>query len=772
MVLAIACRPVPADARDEQTSRIDVDATSLPAAIAELSRETSVSIGTEGSLPQVATPPLHGRMSITHALKKLLHGSGYEARRVGARAWRIERARQDDGTHAAERPRAVTPLDVAPPEPIIVTGSKRAFDLQNLPMAVSVSSFDRDQTIATATAGSSWTVEQNDGISLTGLGPGRNRMFLRGIADSAFNGETASTVAVVLDDARLTYSAPDPDIRLVDVDRVEVFKGPQGSLYGTGALGGIYHIVTRSPDFADTSLVAMGGLSGVTDGSPGWSGSLVANLPLVEDRIALRLVGYAAREGGWIETGSRSDSNSYSVLGGRAALGVDLGGGWLIEGKGLVQLLESRDSQYVYDKGSRSRPEQLAEPHDNDLYHGALRLTRDSGPVRITLSSGLTVHEVTDTIDATQGADQFGLVNPGLLDDSRKFRVWDTEARVNGGGERFEWLLGLSRIEARQTQNSVLSDVSGSASLMIDDDRRTVSDSAIFGEATIPLVECVRLTVGGRLFRTVSRETKTLPNAVVSERRVQQDFTPTVSLAWQPRPTRLLYMRYGSAVRPGGVDITETGTLEPLKDDELMTLEAGWREETLSGGHVELGLYGSYWRRIQSDQLGSDGLIETSNVGNGRILGVEASATMPFGPDWRAILGANYTNAILIDAAPGLESDDLRLPVVPTFTLRGSVLRQFLIGTVPASVDLNLRYVGPARLSFDPALDRPMGNVLETGLRASATFGDMTVELSGENLLDLAGDTFAYGNPLRFAQSYEYTPQRPRTVLLSVRASF
>jgi hypothetical protein len=117
-----------------------------------------------------------------------------------------------------------------------------------------------------ATRGSERLAEQIEGLTVTGEGSGHGRMFLRGVADSPFGGKSQSTVAVLLDDARLTYVAPDPDIRLVDVERVEVLKGPQGSLYGSGALGGIYRIVTRRAD--PSAFTVAGSASGeiVADG--------------------------------------------------------------------------------------------------------------------------------------------------------------------------------------------------------------------------------------------------------------------------------------------------------------------------------------------------------------------------------------------------------------------------------------------------------------------------------------------------------------------------
>ena len=240
MTVSVLC-PQTVEAREQARQRIDIPASKLSQAIAELSRQAKVSIGMQGGLPSRPTPAIHGEMTVQQALRLLLRGTGFVARRAGPTAWRIEQAPAIDDTRSAQQVAASSPLPA--PQPIVVTASKRDMALTDLPLAISVAllpsgeSGTRDDTNSIAQA--------VEGLALTGAGPGRNRIFLRGIADSAFNGESQSTVAIVLDDARLTYAAPDPDIRLVDMERVEVLKGPQGSLYGTGALGGIYHLVSR-----------------------------------------------------------------------------------------------------------------------------------------------------------------------------------------------------------------------------------------------------------------------------------------------------------------------------------------------------------------------------------------------------------------------------------------------------------------------------------------------------------------------------------------------
>ncbi len=79
----------------------------------------------------------------------------------------------------------------------------------------------------------------------------------------------------------------------------------------------------------------------------------------------------------------------------------------------------------------------------------------------------------------------------------------------------------------------------------------------------------------------------------------------------------------------------------------------------------------------------------------------------------------------------------------------------------------NARYVGPARLSFDPALDRPMGNYLETGVGLEARRGRWSLALEGKNLFNSRGDSFVYGNPLRIFSTQQYVRQDPFSVRFS-----
>lgn len=750
-----------AEARDDPRIRIDIEATSLPEAIAELAREAFVSVGAEGSLPRMRTKSLQGRMTVDAALTRILQGTGYAARRVSATAWRIERAPNP----------TVTPPPAASPsapeiaaEEIVVNATKRDLTLATAPLAASVVQFTPAERLDPS-SNTQRVAEHLEGLSLTGQGPGRNRMFLRGVADSPFGGKSQATVAVLLDDARLTYVAPDPDIRLVDVDRVELLKGPQGSLYGSGALGGIYRVVTNR---ADPSQFSIGGSvtgEAVAAGEIGGGGSVVVNVPLVPDVMAIRLVGYGEQSPGWLNTGNRKDSNGSTVVGLRAGLGIEAGGGWRIDATGFGQWLQANDSNYTYRPEAHDRPSQLPEPHDNDLVHGSLRLAHD-GATQIVLSSGYTVHDVNDRYDATQGANSFGLPNPQTLDDDAHYRLWDSEARMTGKLGRIEWLGGLSYVQSWQDSVRMLTDAGGTA-LTIESVDRHESEAALFGEGTVPLSDVLDLTLGGRLFDTTLHEHRAVATDEGLKELSQTGITPSASLSWHPHPGRLFYLRYGSAQRQGGTTVNPNGDVQALDEDTLRTLEAGWRE-TAGAIDLDFGLYRSWWHDIQSDVLLTNGLVETANIGNGSITGAELSIKARLGGEWQLDGGAMLQSALLTRDMSGLKLHDRRLPVVPSWTLRASLARGFALGSWDAKLSANARYVGPARLSFDPALDRPMGNYLETGLGLDARRGRWSLALEGRNMFNARGDSFAYGNPLRIFSTQQYVRQEPFSVRFSV----
>ncbi len=729
-----------------------------------------MSIGADGALPQLRTPAIHGRMSVAEALARLLENSGYVARRVGATAWRIERIRARSTPALPPQ----LPADAVPEafaSPIIVTATKRNQSLDQLPMALSVVRLSDARGVSPG-SDTSWAASEIEGMALTALGSGRNRIFLRGIADSAFSGESQSTVAVLLDDARLTYAAPDPDIRLIDVDRIEVLKGPQGSLYGIGALGGIYHIVTRRADPHETSLSIAAGVEALTDGGTGLFGSAIGNVPILKGRAGLRIVAYTADEPGWVDTGALSDTNAARVNGTRAGVGLDAGDGWRIDFTGLIQTLDVQDSQYVYKPDTRKRPAQRMEPHDNDLRHVSARVARNSGGVDILLTSAMTWHEVSQTFDATIGAESFGLANPQRLDDNRKYRVWDSEARLSGTIGSVSWLFGLSHVEARQDGDWTLLSASSPPERIVDEDRRITTDSAAFGDLAFPVFEHVALDLGARLFRSNATETRQLGTGVLTRERQRTGVTPSVALSWRPRPGRLFFLRYGSAFRQGGTDIGANGELSALKGDELATIEAGWRESLPGGGQLDMGTYLAWWENLQSDALQPDGRIETETAGNARITGLEISLDQPLASGWRLQAGGSYAHALLVRNTLGYALSDRHLPVVPEYTLRGAIEHSFGIGPATASLRLQLRYLGPARLSFDPALDRPMGKALESRIEGRVELDGYELGLVLDNPLDRKADTFAFGNPLRFSAMRQYTPQRPFSASISLMKRF
>ena len=191
--------------------------------------------------------------------------------------------------------------DVTGLEEVVVTAQKYKSTVQDTP--ISVTALSGDQLIAAGITSVEAVVHEVPGLSIRSAGPGLTEYEARGLAS---NGGAAPTVGFYLDEIPLSPPALSQsgkvviDPNLYDVDRIEVLRGPQGTLYGSGSMGGTVKVVTAQPKLNKFEGSVQGTLSNTTGGSGNWSGNFMLNLP-VGDRLALRIVGSDLYRSGWID---------------------------------------------------------------------------------------------------------------------------------------------------------------------------------------------------------------------------------------------------------------------------------------------------------------------------------------------------------------------------------------------------------------------------------------------------------------------------------------
>ncbi len=778
MLLAGAVSPglfvTPAAAQEAQYS-IQIPATTLKQALVLLSGQTGISIGKDGALPNIRTPAVRGLMSAHAALRLLLAKSGFRAQQVAPGIFRLEPAPAEapaQSRRTAKPPNPAPPEEesIAPPPPdIIVTGTKRSQALFQAPLSISV--FSPDDEPSTGLASAAIVASRIDGLTLTGLGPGRQRHFIRGVADSPFNGPSQSTVSVMLDHARVTYDAPDPDLRLVDVERVELLKGPQGPLYGTGALGGIYHIVQKSPVLdAFSGHVAITG-NAQSGGGAGASGELVANLPVLTDRLAIRAVAYAEAQPGWIDNqpGQRN-ANDSRVLGGRLSARLQLAPGWTLDTSGMVQLLDADDTQYVSgQRGTRTRQNVLPEPFSSDF--GAVQASLNgTWGSRTLLATIAYVHQKLVSIhDASSAAASFGETAPLLFADRRSYHIINPEIRMGSAqGATWGWLVGLSYLQASSVTDGLLQ--RGGVDLIHTDalDRK-VRETAIFAELSVPLAEHVKLTGGVRAFQARARDAISEGPVTSIQSLTEAGISPSLAVSWTPRPDLHVWLRYASALRPAGLTLSNPGDDNEYESDQLYSIELGTRYRIGGDFSLESSLFYTHWTHIQADYVLNSGLTATRNAGYGRIIGVDSAIKWKPDAHWQLRLGVIVQHPeIYKPEGNEILPPDADLPVVPDVALRGSIARSFTLGSWSGLVEARSNFIGLSRVTNDMDQDTQMGGFATTSLSAAASRGAWSVGLTMSNLLNNKGNRFSYGNPFSFRNQRQYTPAAPRNVSLTI----
>ncbi|USI74472.1 TonB-dependent receptor [Sphingomonas morindae] len=750
---------------------IATEAGPLGAAVRAIGSQAGVTIGiADPGLAALRVRAVRGRLDAATALARLVRGTGAAIVRGADDSFRIV-------------PRAAPPSRRAPPasaasatttpaaDTIVVTGSKRGEVLATYAGSVGLVAVSdlRPNRLA---HGSEALIEVQPVLSATHLGPGRNKLFVRGIADSSFNGPTESTVGQYLGEVRLNYNAPDPDLALYDIQSVEILEGPQGTLYGAGSLGGIIRLVPTPPDLDKAALSISGGVSATAHGAPGGDGAVIGNLPFAGGAAALRAVVYGDRDGGYVDDPlrRRADINSTTIAGGRGTLRVAPGDGWTIDLGGVVQQIDSRDGQYS-ERGlpPLQRESRIAQPFDNDYALASLVARRRWGATELVSASSAVFHDLESVFDASgTGA----AAAPMRYIEDNRIRILTNETRLSrraddGGG----WVLGLELLHSASRLTRNLGPPGEEARIV--GTHNHIDEVSLYGEATRPVARALFATLGGRLAYT----------AIANEGRDTLDpgdlhrhglsLLPSAGLLWRVAPRLAFYVRYQQGYRPGGLS-AQRATTERFRPDRVTSAELGARLGG-AGDRLRASAAVSYtrWTNIQADLVGTDGLPLTANIGSGRIVALEAQLA------WRLVAGLSVEGAMFINdsnlsrpTAAFAGERDATLPNIADAVARlGLRARPRLFGR---TVELTgfAHYVGRSRLGVGPVFAVPQDRYVNLTAGLSVPLGRVTLSLDGDNLTDHRGNIFALGNPFGASAGRQITTLRPRTIRLGAGLAF
>ncbi|PTW48647.1 outer membrane receptor protein involved in Fe transport [Sphingomonas faeni] len=800
LVVAVLAVAAPAQAGQ---GAVDLPAGRLGDAVLALGRQsgTSIVVGDPGLWAR-RVPAVRGRMSAREALDRLATAANADVVAAGAVGWRL--TARAPRVIPVKRPKVV-PV-AAPPAvqgaDIVVTGSKRDVRLRDF--AGQVALLDGVDLALGGAGGTEAILARLASVSSTHLGAGRNKLFIRGIADSSFTGPTQTTVGQYFGDLRLSYNAPDPDLRLYDIASVEVLEGPQGTLYGAGSLGGIIRTVPNAPELGAVSASIAGGLSATWHGDPGADLGATLNVPLGE-RVALRVVGYGVSEGGYIDNPvlDRRDVNRTRIGGGRAALRLDAGNGWTVDLGGIGQWTKGDDSQYAdRDAPPLTRSSAIVQGFSADYTMGQVVVSGTIGGLKVKSSTGIVSQTLTERYDATLPAvdptlpitnwPAFGSPLIAAAGSPRVFaqrnatdmianetRVW--RPMRNG----FGWVVGGSFTHNRTRLSRSLGPVDAPAP--VTGVTNSIDEATLYGEGSVQLVRGLTATAGARVTRAslagtgediapARLEAVALARARVTADRIETSVLPSASLIAAVLPKVSLYGRYQQGFRPGGLAI-ESDFVRRFENDRVRTLESGMRFG-LAGvdrAYLTASVSHTIWQDIQADFIDATGLPSTANIGDGRIWTFSAAG------GWKPVAGLTldagftYNDSRVTEPSAALFVALARMSQVPNIARYAGRLGADYRRDVGRDLELRVygwaRYVGRSRLGVGPVLGEEQGDYLDTALTARVGRPALGVTLGVTNLTDSVGNRFALGTPFQVG-SGQITPQRPRTIRIGLDAAF
>lgn len=501
-------------------------------------------------------------------------------------------------------------------EQIIVTAQKRATALQDVPFSVAAAG---EEQIRNSGSGNIVELSRNfAGLTITDLGPGQSQVAIRGISAGQVVRDqpgVKESVGVYLDESAISVALFTPDLDLFDLERFEVLRGPQGTLFGAGSSSGTVRYITRQPQLGEFEGAAeVSGYTG-TDTDVGGDIKAMINAPIGQT-AAVRLVGYYNELAGFIDSyypgrGVWEDVNSGEKTGARVAMLFQPSENISITPRIVYQKLETdgypridvynvlgnpyTTTQPPVNPGERGQVTQLREGIDDEFTLADLTMEFGLGGLTLTAISSYTDRDVVVLRDATQltgsvtlslSADRNVPVTPAEvrlnspLYDTTSLKAFSQEVRLaSDGGGGFEWLVGAFYQDIDRDYGQNLP-TPGYDALLIRFRLPTSTgfnappdtpyysqvpydfkQFALFGEGTFRLTDQWSLTGGLRYYDFEEDRLLTFAGAFADFGYTDQPgstssdgFSPRVILSFEPNDDVMLTAQVARGFRLGGIN--------------------------------------------------------------------------------------------------------------------------------------------------------------------------------------------------------------------------
>lgn len=602
-------------------------------------------------------------------------------------------------------------------EEVIVTATKRGeLSLQDVP--ISITAFSAGMLRDKGVDSFSDFARSVPGLSFEDAGPGDKNFIIRGINST---GTGVATVGQYIDETLVTGDLRQPDLRLFDVERIEVLRGPQGTLYGSGSLSGTIRIVTNKPDAsAFDAEVDLSG-SSTRHGSGDFETNGMINLPLVEDKLALRVVGYYRDFSGFIDNVRLDvdEVNDEETVGGRATLLFTP-----TDNTTITASIFSQDTQLggrnIFTTadgtlGDFNTDQFVRDPFDDDYEIYSLTLEQKLKWGTLTATTSYFDRRVSDNFDSTPFNLQFGeflfleilglpTIN-GLTNQTDTSEFFTNEVRfASDFAGPLNAVVGLFYQEIDTTFDTLVasSDDQGFVIQPVlpifgEFFAHSTDQFAVFGELSYQINEAWTALAGVRYFTADQTDDRvnTFPfggfNPPSTEPTVNTSankLTPKFYVSYAANDDALYFATVSQGFRVGGGNQNPIFPLpeenQQYDPDSLWNFEVGaktdWMDNRL---RVNTGLYYILWEDIQVADFTDDANSFTfiSNAGEARAYGMELEVA--FQPMERLDLTATlaYVNAELTEDQPSQNAetaarDGDKFPNAPEWS--GSFSAQYL----------------------------------------------------------------------------------------------